>query len=207
MKNYFLDWNIGRGWSRQASQKAVAITFLRSPRLGLLSRREEMRVFAQVTGAGSPSRHQRSASAQACGPPLLTTLYTTDLSVMHVGSTLAQLKSVTHATFVPAKQSLCSSEDWLQSILHNLSASTSLPLPPGKSPWSFREPGWLPAVCPRNTMAFTFTSAIVMLLINSIRAQWLNSPLSLSPLSWSFMMSGTAAYPCWAQYLAHNQHK
>ena len=39
-------------------------------------------------------------------------------------------------------------EDWLQSILHNLSASTSLPLPPGKSPWSFREPGWLPPCVP-----------------------------------------------------------
>ena len=66
---------------------------------------------------------------------------------------------------------------------------------------------WLAsAVCPRNTVVFAFTSAIVMLLINSIRAQWLIH-LSHRPLSWSFMMSGTAAYPCWAQYLAHNQHK
>lgn len=72
--------------------------------------------------------------------------------------------------------SLCS-EDRLQAILHNLPASAAFPLPPGKSPWSFREPGWHPAVRAHNTMTFTFTSPIMILLINSIRMQWLDSPL------------------------------
>lgn len=44
---------LGKGGGGAASQKAVAITFLRSPRLGMLSQPEEMLVSSQVINVSS----------------------------------------------------------------------------------------------------------------------------------------------------------